>query len=146
MLEETQNELGIRRAGGGSEEMLSHRNWPWENWQRARDGAPLKKLEPLDWGPVMERITKAKPTKSLRVMLSFSDGLTGEVDLEPLMQGPVFESLKADQRQFRGLRVDRHLGTIVWPNDADLDPDVLYALASGKSLEEALAGGSTAQR
>ena len=27
---------------------------------------------------------------------------------------------------FRAVRVDEELGTIVWPNGADIDPDVLY--------------------
>jgi cytosine/adenosine deaminase-related metal-dependent hydrolase len=29
------------------------------------------------------------------------------------------------------VKVDGELGTIVWPNEADLDPDVLYARATG---------------
>jgi hypothetical protein len=28
---------------------------------------------------------------------------------------------------FERVRVDRGLGTITWPNGADLDPDVIYA-------------------
>jgi hypothetical protein len=36
---------------------------------------------------------------------------------------------------FRMLRVDPDLGTIVWPNGADLDPDVLYARVTGQPIE-----------
>jgi len=32
----------------------------------------------------------------------------------------------ADPALFRQVQVDRELGTIVWPNGADIDPDVLY--------------------
>ena len=36
------------------------------------------------------------------------------------------EPLHNDPQLFRKVRVDRELGTIVWPNGADLDPDVLH--------------------
>ena len=48
-----------------------------------------------------------------------------ELDLEVELWGPVFEPLRQDPRLFRTVRVDAGLGTIVWPNGADLDPDVL---------------------
>jgi len=35
---------------------------------------------------------------------------------------------------FRQVTVNSEIGTICWPNDADLCPDVLYALATGASL------------
>jgi len=40
--------------------------------------------------------------------------------------GPVFEPLHEDPQLFRQVRVDEELGTVVWPNGADLDPDVLH--------------------
>ncbi len=49
-----------------------------------------------------------------------------ELDLEVELWGPVFEPLRQDPRLFRTVRVDAGLGTIVWPNGADLDPDVLH--------------------
>lgn len=36
-----------------------------------------------------------------------------------------------DPAFFAQVRVDPELGTIVWPNDVDLDPDVLYDRAHG---------------
>lgn len=39
---------------------------------------------------------------------------------------PVFEPLRQDPELFRQVRVDQELGTVVWPNGADLDPDVLH--------------------
>jgi hypothetical protein len=48
------------------------------------------------------------------------------LDLEGELWGPVFEPLKRDLELFRQVRLDNELGTIVWPNGADMDPDVLH--------------------
>jgi len=49
-----------------------------------------------------------------------------EVDLAPYLRGPVFEPLVTDRSLFAAVRVDPECETIVWPNGADMDPDVLY--------------------
>jgi len=46
-----------------------------------------------------------------------------ERDVSALMIGPVFEFLKGDPESFRMVRAEG--GTVVWPNGADLCPDVL---------------------
>jgi len=66
-----------------------------------------------------------------RLLLSFDDGSRKMVDLEPELNGPVFEPLK-DLGFFRQVRVDPDLDTIVWPNGADFAPEFLYGI--GKSL------------
>ena len=71
----------------------------------------------------------ATPTSGFAVQLSFEDGTAGEVDLSYLTEyGGVFEPLR-DPNYFRQLRVDREAGTIVWPNEADIAPETLYAHA-----------------
>ena len=77
----------------------------------------------------MVRITSVEPLDDFVVRLSFSDGIVRDLDLAPFIWGPVFEPLREDLELFRQVRVDRELGTIVWPNDADLDPDVLHEMA-----------------
>ena len=61
-----------------------------------------------------------------RVRLRFDDGQERDVDLLPFLIGPVFEPLIRDPALFERVRVDPELGTIVWPNGADIDPDVLH--------------------
>ncbi len=61
-----------------------------------------------------------------RVRLGFSTGEQKEVNLDPLLRGPIFEPLRRDPALFRAVKVDDELGTIVWPNGADMDPDMLY--------------------
>jgi len=61
--------------------------------------------------------------------LSFSDGTSRELDLEGNLWGPVFEPLRDDPALFAQVRVDHELGTIVWPNGADMDPVVLHGSA-----------------
>ena len=60
------------------------------------------------------------------VSLEFNTGERKNVDLEPFLRGPIFEPLKNNSNLFRTVRVDEELGTIVWENGADIDPDVLY--------------------
>ncbi len=64
-----------------------------------------------------------------RLRLTFADGLVGDVDLSDRLRspvGPVFEALQ-DAEYFSRVAVDSALGTIAWPNGADLAPDALHA-------------------
>ena len=78
----------------------------------------------------MIRIRAVRPLTGYQVELLFTDGSQRVVDLGPRLRGPVFEPLKENPALFRQVRVDPELGTIVWPNGADLDPDVLYAVGT----------------
>jgi len=75
------------------------------------------------------RIRSVEPLEGFVLRLGFDDGSVREIDLEAELWGPVFEPLCHDPQLFRQVRVDEELGTIVWPNGADLDPDVLYGHA-----------------
>jgi hypothetical protein len=72
------------------------------------------------------RIIAAQAIKGFTVRLTFSDGTEKTVDLEPYFHGPIFEPVRKDPQMFQTMRVDRRMGTIVWENGADIDPDVLY--------------------
>jgi hypothetical protein len=60
------------------------------------------------------------------VRLHFADGVEKSIDLEPYLHGRVFAEIRTDPAVFAAVKVDSGAGTIVWPNGADLAPDVLY--------------------
>lgn len=70
-----------------------------------------------------------------RVWLRFDDGTEGEVDLSREQWTGVFEPL-ADPEYFRLVRVDPGLGTIAWPNGADIAPETLHAWVTGTPLPD----------
>lgn len=74
----------------------------------------------------MVEVTNVEVVGDRRVRLRFSDATEREVDLTPFLWGPAFERIAADDELFAAVRVDPEIGTIVWPNGADLDPDVLH--------------------
>lgn len=79
-------------------------------------------------------IVEARPLGGHRLYLRFEDGVEGEVDLGNRIR---FEGIFAplrDPEEFAKVRVHEELKTVVWPNGADLDPDVLYAQVTGKPI------------
>lgn len=74
----------------------------------------------------MVRIRSVVPLEGHVVRPGFTDGSEKTLDLSPCLNGPIFEPLKGAPLLFRDVQVDEQLGTIVWPNGADIDPDVLY--------------------
>lgn len=72
------------------------------------------------------RVRSVEARDGFVLFLTFTDGTARLVDLEHELWGPIFEPLRADRELFRQVRVDEELGTIVWPNGADMDPDALH--------------------
>lgn len=73
----------------------------------------------------MAEITDVAVIRDRTVELTFADGSVRVVDLTPFLWGPVFADIAADDSLFAQVAVDAELGTLGWPNGADLDPDVL---------------------
>ena len=93
---------------------------------------------------MMKDIVEVKPLDSFRLHVRFEDDVEGEVDLKDLVRFKgVFAPLR-DAARFVEVRVHPELGTLCWPNGADLDPDVLYAKISGKPICVAMAEGHPA--
>lgn len=80
-------------------------------------------------------VTDVRPLEGHKLELTFADGLSAVVDMDRIIERytGVFAPL-LDEAYFRQVRADRELGTIVWPNGADVCPDVLYSFASGKPI------------
>lgn len=71
-----------------------------------------------------------------RLQLRFEDGVEGEVDLKQLVRfRGVLEPL-SDPAYVAQVAVMKDLGTIGWPNGADLDPVVLYCAVKGEPLPD----------
>ena len=83
-------------------------------------------------------LTHVEPLAGRWLRLALADGAIHEVDLEGLLQaGGVFASIRDERDVFEAVAVDREFGTIVWPGNIDLDPDVLrgdHPPASGGAL------------
>ena len=73
----------------------------------------------------MNDVVEVRHVRDYIVWLRFQDGPSGEVDIEPSFRGPVFEPLR-DLDLFKQVRVEPEIGTIVWPNSADVAPETLY--------------------
>ena len=76
----------------------------------------------------MVRLIEARVVSGHVVWLRFSDGIEGRVDLGEELHGRVFEPLR-DPEEFARLSLDPELGTITWPNGADLAPESICAAA-----------------
>lgn len=83
-------------------------------------------------------ITQVEPLSGRWLRLTFGDGAVHEVDPTRLIAvGRVFAAVRDDQATFEAVRVDPEFGTLAWPGDVDLDPDVLrgdYEPASGAPI------------
>ena len=69
---------------------------------------------------MLRDVVEARPLGGYRVYIRFYNGVAGEVDLEALIDFEgVFAPLRALDR-FGELHVAPDLGTICWPNGADI--------------------------
>jgi hypothetical protein len=71
-------------------------------------------------------VTEVRVLSRYIVELTFETGKVKVLDLEPLLDSPVFEPLRQDYQLFTRVRADREAGTIVWPNGTDISPRTLY--------------------
>jgi len=77
---------------------------------------------------------QALPEHRLRVR--FDDGTEGVVDVAEMVEFTGVFAPLGEPEFFVKATVNAELGTVCWPNNADLDSDVLYAKVAGVSVPE----------
>jgi hypothetical protein len=83
------------------------------------------------------RVCGVRHLNDYELEMSFTDGTVATLDFRKRIvgRGGVFRALE-DVEFFAQVSVDREAGTLVWPNGVDLCPDVLYAEATGKNIQD----------
>lgn len=74
-------------------------------------------------------VTAVEVVGEHRLRLSFDNGSAGEVEFGDDDWGGVFDPLK-DPAYFARVELDSEIGTIVWPNGADIAPETLHLWAT----------------
>lgn len=80
---------------------------------------------------MLRDVISVRPLSEHRLQVTFDDGVEGIVNVAQMVQFTgVFEPLR-DPAFFAQAKVNAELGTVYWPNDADLDTEVLHAQITG---------------
>ena len=81
---------------------------------------------------VFPRVAHVRYTQDYWLELTFADGKRARLDFKDRVvdRGGVFAPLE-NLEFFKRVRVDPEIGTLVWPNEVDFCPDVLYSEATG---------------
>lgn len=85
---------------------------------------------------MLRDVVSVQPLSEHRLRVTFDDGVEGIVNVAQMVQFTgVFEPLH-DPVFFAQVKVNAERGTVCWPNDADLDTDVLHAKITGIPIRE----------
>ena|SRR5438105_2114223 len=79
------------------------------------------------------RVTGVRCLHPYELRVEFSDGKSAVLDFSGLVRGPGLFAALADVPLFASVRVN-DAGTLEWPGQLDLCPDVLYHVATGAPL------------
>jgi Protein of unknown function (DUF2442) len=86
----------------------------------------------MDLAAHLHRTVEVEVVGEHRLRLAFEDGVRGEIDASNWDWSGVFEQLR-DPVYFARVELDEELGTISWPNGADVAPETLHLwIASGR--------------
>ncbi len=98
-----------------------------------------ERIDPLEIMFLID-IIAVRPLSNRQLDLTFENGLRAIIEMDRVLKSytGVFAPL-LEENYFQQVKVDTELGTIVWPNGADVCPDVLYSMASGQPIINPLA-------
>lgn len=68
-------------------------------------------------------VKNVKPQDNYCLLLTFEDGKVKSFDMKPYLNLGIFKELK-DKKVFDTVSVS--FGSVIWQNEADFDPRVLY--------------------
>ncbi len=72
----------------------------------------------------MVKVVSVEPLEDYKLRVGLSNGRKGIFDVSKFVSSGVFRELK-DQEYFR--RVFINYGTVVWPHEQDIDPELIDA-------------------
>ncbi len=87
---------------------------------------------------MLRDIVFVKPIDEYRLMVRFEDNVEGLFDVGANIK---FQGIFAPLRNpayFAQVAVNPDIGTVAWPNGADLDPVVVYMMVTGQALPHAV--------
>ena len=68
-------------------------------------------------------VKEVKPIDNYKLILTFGNNEVKIFDMIPYLDKMIFQELK-DENLFKAVKVS--FDSIVWPNEADIDPETLY--------------------
>jgi hypothetical protein len=83
----------------------------------------------VDYKQHLHRVTSVAVIGHHLLRLTFEDGLSGVLDAASWEWRGMFVPLR-DQEYFARVALDEQLGTITWPNGADIAPETLHLWVS----------------
>lgn len=78
---------------------------------------------------------KVKALENYNIIVSFEDGVEGEVDLSFLRSKGVFE-IWSDYEIFKKVYIDPETFSIAWNKEVEIDSNNLYLSIIGKTYEQ----------
>jgi len=71
----------------------------------------------------LRQVTGAKPMDDAKVFVTFDNGVSGIFDCAPYIKNAYWQRL-GEPAYFRQVKVS--CGTLVWPDDIDIDPEEVW--------------------
>lgn len=86
----------------------------------------------------IHRVTSVELIGTYQLRVGFDDGVSREINLEPVLEGELYGPLR-DPDVFARVAIDPEVRTVVWPNGADFDPAILHDWPEHKQAMQELA-------